>query len=627
MEYYQKHNTSPFLHSMDCSSSSCPEVKLLSHCYWDEALFDCLHDFSSQHNDGDFQVNTNVSYVTSANTADHHYEENNGQGYGGHAALTYDDVEEAGPPARPQEFPIPYLHNGVRTTIQAMDHRTKNVRVVKNVLMALSNFDDHNETPTMDSNIVDKAYLLKKRISRSSYGNRYLSVVLRRRSLIYQSSSFDRENEKIPEDEWDTVQWESTEEFVTITVSPWSTAMQLHRRSLSRQREGPFHAIAAMQHVGSYHPNVLGLLAVFSDDQHLYTITPYHGGTDLQTKILANREQGEYKPNEPQARALFTQLLKGLFHLQRKGVCHTNLSLENIYVDSNNQDLVIADLGRSFRVPYNDPSNYGCLTGETEGTTRRLIRLLPEDFYAHPPENLMFLPPEVVENEEAFDGFGVDLWAASCILFVLLVGMAPFKTAHYWDAAYAEISSGNLKGLLASLHIHLSDEATTLLQNMFWRDPRDRLTLAQILDHPWIKNQRFPTRAPVTPLSSIRRTNSSGRISSADSASTTSNFEGDAERSAGSRKSFSKAITGLFGGHEKRDNERRESGGSAKGWGLLSSARHSGQKTLRSASLGGLSPAASSATAGSPATAKSAAGEDNGGNAFGVEVLQIPSLD
>lgn len=657
MECYPKPNTSPFVHSIDHPSAKpatcCSDTKLASHCYWDEALFDCLQDLSSHdNNSSDFRVNTENSLIasqanssttaTAAETYTDDYDtQDDGEGYGGHAALHYEDVEEAGPPARPQEFPTPFLYEATRATIRAMDHRTQNVRVVKNVLMAV---DGDGGRAATDPSSLDRAYLLKKRISKSTYGNCYLSVVLQRRAST-KNSSFDRENmdEKRPEeeDDWTDVEWESTEEFVTVTVSPWSEAMRQHRRSLSLKREGPVHAIAAMQHVRNYHPHVMGLLTVFCDEHHLYMVTPFHGGIDLQTKILANREQGPYKPNEVEARVIFTQLLQGLFHLQRKGVCHSNLSLESIYIDRNNQNLVIVDLGRSFRVPYNDPSNFGCLTGETEGTTRRLLQLFPQDFDTHPSENLMYLAPEIVENEPAFDGFAADLWAAACMLFVILVGMAPFKTAHYWDAAYAEISSGNLKGLLASLNIHLSEEASALLQNMFWRDPRERLTLAQVLDHPWVKNQRFPTRTFSSSTSStLPRVAGSGPPSNDETASTNSSYATEksdkARLSSHSRKSLSKTITGLFGGGAK---EMRDGSNKSGVWGgMMSSSNSSRGKVRRKMSLGGLSSggfsvsglsmAASSATSGSPSSQKSvsAPAEEEKQDAFGFQVLSLPNL-
>ena len=143
-------------------------------------------------------------------------------------------------------------------------------------------------------------------------------------------------------------------------------------------------------------------------------------------------------------------------------------------------NLVIIDMGMALRVPFTDPSNIGCVTDVSEGSERRLI------VAQNPGGKLMYMAPEVTAREGSFDGFAVDLWAAGVILFVLLVGMAPFKWAHETDKRYAKIAKGELKELLAGHHITLSSEACDLLQNMFWQDPNKRLTLAQVLHHPWV---------------------------------------------------------------------------------------------------------------------------------------------
>jgi serine/threonine protein kinase len=114
----------------------------------------------------------------------------------------------------------------------------------------------------------------------------------------------------------------------------------------------------------------------------------------------------------------------------------------------------------------------------------------------------MYLAPEIVARDEAFDGFAIDLWASGVVLFVLLVGLAPFKWAHSSDKRYAKICKGNLREMMHGLNIPISDEACDLLQNMFWRDPAQRLTLAQVEQHPWVRNKKFATRpqAKVSPL-------------------------------------------------------------------------------------------------------------------------------
>ena len=171
--------------------------------------------------------------------------------------------------------------------------------------------------------------------------------------------------------------------------------------------------------------------------------------------------------------------VQGLFHLQKKGVCHRDISLENILLDDHDQ-VVIIDPGMSLRVPYSDPSNYGSVTDASAGTCRRLIKNQGQG------GKLMYAAPEVIEREEVFDGFALDLFGAGVVLFVMLVGLAPFKWAHPSDKRYARISKGGLKELLSNLEIKVSDEACDLLQGMFWRNPRKRYTLAEVMAHPWV---------------------------------------------------------------------------------------------------------------------------------------------
>eukprot|EP00540_Astrosyne_radiata_P014364 CAMPEP_0116836318 /NCGR_PEP_ID=MMETSP0418-20121206/8032_1 /TAXON_ID=1158023 /ORGANISM="Astrosyne radiata, Strain 13vi08-1A" /LENGTH=374 /DNA_ID=CAMNT_0004466079 /DNA_START=176 /DNA_END=1300 /DNA_ORIENTATION=- len=347
---------------------------------------------------------------------------------------------------------------------------------------------------------VNKAYLIKKKLCKSIYGVIRLCVVLRRREIpaIHPDPMLRRRprNPGMIRDQ--DVEWESTEELCVIKVSAWAKMRQLRGRHL----EDPIKEIAAMQLVGNYHPNVLGSLEVLQDDEYLYTVMPYCSGGDLFGRImgtdpsrpdslLSDRtfDQAGMQVDENQARIWFRQLLSGLFQLQRKGVCHRDISLENLMVDEEDQ-LKIIDLGMSLRVPYVDPCNPDGATDVSEGTERRLMVAQGQG------GKLMYMAPEVVSRDDVFDGFAVDLWAAGVVLFVMLVGLAPFKWAHESDKRYAKISKGNLKELMGGLKIGLSDEACDLLQNMFWHDPRKRFTLAQVMQHPWVLNKKFSMPRP-----------------------------------------------------------------------------------------------------------------------------------
>ena len=97
-----------------------------------------------------------------------------------------------------------------------------------------------------------------------------------------------------------------------------------------------------------------------------------------------------------------------------------------------------------------------------------------------------YMSPEIFLNSEPFDGFAVDLWAAGVILYIMLTGFPPYDSAHRSDQRFDLIVTGNLVRQLKSWGIHLSDEAGDLLQRMLQLHPRDRLTLAEVMAHPWV---------------------------------------------------------------------------------------------------------------------------------------------
>ena len=107
------------------------------------------------------------------------------------------------------------------------------------------------------------------------------------------------------------------------------------------------------------------------------------------------------------------------------------------------------------------------------------------------------MSPEIFENKVAFDGFAVDLWAAGVILYIMLTGFPPYDQASRTDQRFDLIIRGHLMRQLSSWGINLSEEAGDLMQKMLKLDPKDRLTLAQVLSHPWVAEGE--ARAPPPP--------------------------------------------------------------------------------------------------------------------------------
>ncbi len=139
------------------------------------------------------------------------------------------------------------------------------------------------------------------------------------------------------------------------------------------------------------------------------------------------------------------------------------------------------------RAPYTSRRNPSNISDVMNGDMRRLLR----------PQGTCgkhnYMSPEIFLNREPFDGFAIDLWAAGVILYIMLTGFPPYDHATQADQRFEIIVEGQLMDQLRTWEIEISDEAGELLQAMLQLDPRDRLTLEQVISHPWVTNPEVVT--------------------------------------------------------------------------------------------------------------------------------------
>lgn len=157
---------------------------------------------------------------------------------------------------------------------------------------------------------------------------------------------------------------------------------------------------------------------------------------------------------------------------------------------------MIIDMGMCLRVPYNEPKTPDKIVDATKGTMRRLMK----------PQGVCgkhnYMSPEIAANSEAFDGFAIDLWAAGVILYIMLTGFPPYDQANRTDQRFELIVTGRLMEQLKNWDICLTDEAGDLMQKMLQLHPKNRLTLKQVLKHPWVTNDNVEVPPPQdSPLS------------------------------------------------------------------------------------------------------------------------------
>lgn len=285
----------------------------------------------------------------------------------------------------------------------------------------------------------------------------------------------DDDNEDLDGDGDDDIVFTLTKDSRRVAVKVNYGRRIEHYRN--RHAEDPMKELACMQLIGNDHPHVMGVIDALVDGENLNVVMPYARHGDL-FEMLQHAEQTGQRFDEPRARYWFRQLVEGVRYLHSSGVCHRDLSPENIMMDDAN--CLIIDMGMALRVPYTDPTDpANGITHSKNGTRKRLI--LPQGTAGKLP----YMSPEIYADRKPFDGGAADVWTIGTILFCMVTGNRSYQRPDRTDPQYYWMSHA-LSRMLSDWDIHLSDECVDLMSKMMTIDPRMRATLDEVRNHPWM---------------------------------------------------------------------------------------------------------------------------------------------
>ncbi|KAF0737509.1 hypothetical protein Ae201684P_006522 [Aphanomyces euteiches] len=230
-------------------------------------------------------------------------------------------------------------------------------------------------------------------------------------------------------------------------------------------QENPLVELATQQYLSTPgHPNVLTLIECLHDPEFIYAILPFCRGGELFSLV----ETGGAL-DEDECRYWFNQVVRGLSYLQSRYVCHRDMSLENVLLDGNVSKII--DFGLCIGVPV-----------DANGMT-----------YSLPPSGavgkIFYMPPEIYRNQVPFNGFAADIWSTGVMLFIMVTGAPPFERPDDMDPRFQMVATGRMNEMLDSWGMtHVSSAVRDLLNGLLVvHDPRQRLTLEQITQHPWVQ--------------------------------------------------------------------------------------------------------------------------------------------
>ena len=203
------------------------------------------------------------------------------------------------------------------------------------------------------------------------------------------------------------------------------------------------------------HPNIVKYFGIFEDDLFIHIVMEYLKGQDL-SKIISLKNYNDFSEN--QMGIIIQQLLKALSFIHSKKIIHRDIKPENIlFSDKKNlYTLKLIDFG----LAANSDQEI-----KTVGTPS-------------------YMSPEMIDGNVTYVS---DIWSVGVIVYQMITGDLPFiGKGDDNKTLYEKIKNGNYDTEILN-EKDCSEEVKDFINKALQKDIKNRLTVDEALNHPWIK--------------------------------------------------------------------------------------------------------------------------------------------
>ncbi|XP_017886039.1 serine/threonine-protein kinase Chk2-like [Ceratina calcarata] len=209
------------------------------------------------------------------------------------------------------------------------------------------------------------------------------------------------------------------------------------------------------------HPYIIKMEEIVDTPRAVYIVLELMEGGELFERI---KNRG--KLSEKHAKVIFYQVVLAVSYLHDCGITHRDLKPENILLASDS-DVTLAKV-----------SDFG-LSKLVDAQT------MMKTFCGTP----MYVAPEILSTI----GRGsytsqVDVWSLGVILYACLSGIVPFNCKDKTISLQDQIKTGRY-AFPQSKFGHISNKAIDLIKRMMTVNPKKRITIKQVLLHPWLQDR------------------------------------------------------------------------------------------------------------------------------------------
>jgi len=205
-------------------------------------------------------------------------------------------------------------------------------------------------------------------------------------------------------------------------------------------------------------PYIVRFVEAYKDKNYNYILMEYCSGDSLLGRIVENSNY-----TESMASATTKTMFLALKYLHDKDIVHRDLKPENfVYLTENDERLKLLDFGIA-------------------------MEALPDKSYTWQAGTPHYMAPEIIQGGGARSGEICkkgDMWSLGVCIFIMLNGQAPFKGSTLMAIFDNIVAQSKIRFSKKEI----SKEAKDLIFKLLRRDPKERLTVDEALQHPWIVN-------------------------------------------------------------------------------------------------------------------------------------------
>ncbi|ESN94012.1 hypothetical protein HELRODRAFT_87901 [Helobdella robusta] len=215
------------------------------------------------------------------------------------------------------------------------------------------------------------------------------------------------------------------------------------------------------------HPHIVELFETYCNEGTIYMVFEFMDGEDLLFEIVKRARAG-FVYSEAVASHYMRQILEAIRYCHSNDIIHRDIRPHCLLLSSKENSAPVKVGG--FRAGVQ-------LNAGMKIVNKGVI------------ESPHFVAPEVIKQEPS--GKPADVWSLGVLLYILLSGQTPFygTKQHLFESIVR--GSYSMRGRQWT---YISDDAKDLIHRMLELDQEHRITIDEVLRHPWIRERGRPSK-------------------------------------------------------------------------------------------------------------------------------------